>query len=161
MPRTRAATCCRVETQALRSRARRDFSSLPGVVEYGLLRVLLCFRPFSVAQRRERRVLFPDTNVARDEEALLQRHVEPRIIGESNDKDFLVVAGVIDPGYSGAWYGLHSFVAPNAVFEVDDEIVLVQLAEVDLGPAGLLPRATQREPTGARVAVAPEEFGVA
>ena len=70
----------RARSRARRARA-RSFSR--GVVEDRFLRALL--GPAPICHRRvsgERRSSFANADVARDEKALLERHVEPRLIGK-------------------------------------------------------------------------------
>src|SRR6202030_1695125 len=63
--------------------------------------------------------------VPRNEIGLLQRHVELRFVGEFEREHFLFAVR--------RWNAGEAREPSHAVFEVNDEIVLVQLAEIDLG----------------------------
>src|SRR2546421_10429078 len=58
-----------------------------GVIKNGGGRVLLRACPFRICERAQRRRLFPDANVTRDQISLLQRNVEFRVVGELQNED--------------------------------------------------------------------------
>ena len=78
----------------------------------------------------------------------------PGVVGKGDDEHLLRFS-------IGARDGFHAFEAADAVLEMHDVIVLVQLAEIDLRAARLLAGAAQGHAAGAGVAVAPEELGIA
>ena len=114
-----------------------------GVIENRGSRVLLRPRPFRVGQRTERRRFFPDPDVARNQEGLLERDVEFRFVGELDRETFDASAAArgrpapfplrrytrSTPRRPGS---LQSEETADAVLEMDDEIAFVELAEIDL-----------------------------
>src|SRR5256714_763715 len=103
-----------------------DGEHLAGVIENRSRRVFLRARPLRIRQRTERRRFFTDADVTRHEISLLERDVEPRVVREFESERLLHLAGGRgDPSQLEK--------TPDAMFEMNDEVALVQLAEVDLG----------------------------
>lgn len=93
---------------------------------------------------------FADADVARDEVALLQRHVELRALGKFQHEHVLVVR---EPA--------QLLEARDAVLQMNDEFAFDQLAEINLRTAHDFTRTLQRDASRARVAVAAKEFRIA
>ena len=60
-----------------------------GIIKNGGGRVFLRACPFRICERTQRRRLFPDADVTRDQIGLLQRNVEFRVVGELQNEDLL------------------------------------------------------------------------
>ncbi len=120
-----------------------------GVIEDRGGRVLFRAAPFRVGQRTERRRFFPDPDVARNHEGLLERHVKFGLVRELEHQHF---ARIVLADF------LQAVEAPDALLEMHDEVAFVQIAEIDLRAMG----AEFRRPLQAASAVrrgAPEKFG--
>ncbi len=90
-------------------------------------RVLFRPAPFRIRQRTERRRFFPDPDVARNHEGLLQRHVKLGLLREFQHQHFgrVVLADF-----------LQAVEAPDALLEVDDEVAFIEIAEINLRALG-------------------------
>src|SRR5256885_15602378 len=97
-----------------------------GVIKNGSGRASFGPRPFRVCERTERRRFFSHAHIARNKIRLFEGDVEPRVVREFEGERFLHFAG-----RRGDTRELQE--SANAMFEVDDEIAFVQLAEIDLG----------------------------
>ena len=129
-----------------------DGEQLGGIIKNRALGGEPGLRPAPVAEFAQRGRSLPDAHVARDEERLLQRDVKPRRVCKFDCQHFLVFFASLE--------FLQAEIPADAVFEMHDEVALVHLTEVDLRPAGLVAHAPQREPAGAGVAIAAEQFGI-
>ena len=112
------------------------------VIEDGGGRVLFRARPFCIGQRTERRRFFPDPDIARNHESLLERNEELRLFGEFDRQHFAARPPV------GRDF-LQSLKPADAVLEMDHQFAFVEIAEIDLGAM----RAEFRGPLQAAAAV--------
>ena len=133
----------RVRTEGvaeLRFALRLHRQHLAGVIENGSGGVGFGARPFRVGERTERRRFFADTDITRNEIRLLQRDVEPGVVGKFEREHFLFAAA-----HRRHFHELLE--TADAVFEMHDEIAFGQFAEIDLrAVARLLLRALQTPP---------------
>src|SRR6202040_813269 len=94
------------------------------VVENGGGGVFLCARPFCIAKRAERRRLFADTDVARNEIGLFERHIKFRFIGEFENQN--VFRSILRREF------FKSEEPSDAMLEMDNKVALVQFTEINL-----------------------------
>src|SRR5262245_11008856 len=104
-----------------------DAQKLSGVVKDSLLRALRRPGPLSVAEVRQLRVLLAYTDIARNEIALLEGNVEARFFRELQHEHFL---NRVTPRNA-----LHTLVAGDSVFQVDNQFAVDEFAEINLCPA--------------------------
>ena len=86
--------------------------------------VLFRAGPSRIGQRTERRCFLPDPDIAGHHEGLFEWDKEFRIVGKFDRQHFVALRTT---------HFLQSLKSPDAVFEMDDQFALVQIAKIYLG----------------------------
>ena len=83
---------------------------------------------------------------------LLERNVELRFLGKLQNKDFLLLVPILHLN--------EPLIAGDSVVQMDNQIIVVQLAEILLGTACLIALLAIEQAAGFCLLVATEKFGI-